>query len=532
MNERLVMYCLSPVKKSVQIVVVSLLLAGKGWAQALSGPVTLDSVAKIAEKRAHEPFKSPKADLPAILRQDKLDYDKYREIRFRRDHALWANEHLHFGVEFFHPGYLYQEPVHINEFTPSQSQQVRFASGFFDYGKLDIGGQIPADTGYAGFRLLYPLNDPMRMDELGAFLGASYFRLLGKGLRYGISARGLAIDSGLDGRPEEFPIFTDWWLGKPQPEDSALRLFAILDSVSCVGAYEFYIQPGQTTVADVDAVLFLREPDKVHAVEPNRKPLETIGLAPLTSMFWFGKQSERKFNDYRPEVHDSDGLLMRTQSGEWVWQPLVNHTQMQHQKFTAPDIRGFGLLQRERSFDAYQDMFNLYHNVPDVWVEPRGKWGSGSVHLLELSTTYEGLDNIVAFWEPENKPRPLEPFRFAYTLYWKDHNGQRLSQNRAVSTRIGADPTDGSGRMFVIDFDGPGLDQIPQEKPPVMLTSCSTNAVLTEKQLVRNTFLGTWRVLLKMKPNAGNAAPVDLRCVLKKDDEAVSETWSYRWSAP
>jgi glucans biosynthesis protein len=215
-----------------------------------------------------------------------------------------------------------------------------------------------------------------------------------------------------------------------------------------------------------------------------------------------------------------------------VWQPLVNPAKMQHQKFIARDIRGFGLLQRERSFEAYQDMFNLYHNVPDVWVEPRGKWGNGYVHLLELSTSYEGLDNIVAFWEPETKPRPLEPFRFGYTLYWKDQNGQRLSQNRAVSTRIGADPADGNGRMFVIDFDGPGLDQIPQEKPPVMLTSCSTNAVLTDKQLVRNTFQGTWRVLLKMKPNAGNAAPVDLRCVLKKDDEAVSETWSYRWSPP
>ena len=269
-----------------------LLVAWTGMASE-SAEVNLDYVAQRALERARTPFHSPRADLPKILRQDNLDYDKYREIRFRRDRALWAADKLPFRVEFFHPGYLYQEPVHVNEFTLTHTQPIRFVQDFFDYGKLDIANQIPNKTGYAGFRVLYALNKPEQLDELGAFLGASYFRLLGKGLRYGESARGLALDSGEGDRPEEFPIFTDWWLGKPQKDDPELHLFAILDSVSCTGAYEFFIRPGETTTVSIKAVLYFREPAKVAAVDKNRKPLKTIGLAPLTSMFWFGKDTEQ-----------------------------------------------------------------------------------------------------------------------------------------------------------------------------------------------------------------------------------------------
>ncbi|MDB6065536.1 MAG: Periplasmic glucan biosynthesis protein MdoG, partial [Pedosphaera sp.] len=337
---------------------------GRTQAGTESVDVTLDYVAKKAEERAHKPFHSPKADLPDVLRADKLDYDKYREIRFRRDQALWGADKLPFEVEFFHPGYLYEEPVRINEFSPNNYvQPVRFVQDWFDYGKLHIKNKIPTNTGYAGFRLLCALNAPDRMDELGAFLGASYFRLLGKGQRYGASARGLALDCGESDRAEEFPIFTDWWLGKPQAEDKSLHLFALLDSVSCTGAFEFHIRPGETTIADIDMVIYLREDDKIHAVDPARKPLATIGIAPLTSMFWFGEGSERKFDDYRPEVHDSDGLLMRFDNGatgEMLWRPLNNAAVMRHQKFGAKNIRGFGLLQRDREFSSYQDIFNPY----------------------------------------------------------------------------------------------------------------------------------------------------------------------------
>jgi glucans biosynthesis protein len=438
-------------------------------------------------------------------------------------------------VEFFHPGYLYEEPVHINEFSLNYVQPIRFVQDFFDYGKLHIKKQIPTNTGYAGYRILYALNSPDRLDELGAFLGASYFRLLGKGQRYGASARGLALDCGESDCPEEFPIFTDWWLGKPQAEDQSLHLFALLDSVSCTGAFEFHIRPGETTIADIDMVIYFREADKIHAVDPKRKPLATIGIAPLTSMFWFGEGSERKFDDYRPEVHDSDGLLMRIDnggSGEMLWRPLNNASVMRHQRFAAKNIRGFGLLQRDREFSSYQDIFNFYHLVPSIWVEPRGHWGEGDVHLVELSTHYEGLDNIVAFWEPKEEPRPMQPFHFGYTLHWTRETDMKLSPNKVIATRIGADLRDPQRRQIVIDFAGPKLASLPEGITPDAISSCSENGIILESQAFPMPSTNVWRAVIKMEPKPGNKDPVDIRCTLKKGEEVLTETWTYHWSPP
>jgi glucans biosynthesis protein len=500
---------------------------------AESAEVNLDYVAQRALERAQKPFHSPRADLPKVLRQDSLDYDKYREIRFRRDKALWTADDLPFRIEFFHPGYIYSEPVHVNEFTLTHTQPIRFVQDFFDYGQLHIQNQIPANTGYAGFRVLYPLNQPDQMDELGAFLGASYFRLLGKDQRYGESARGLALNCGETDRSEEFPIFTDWWLGKPHKDDNELRLFAILDSVSCTGAYEFDITPGETTIADIEAVVYLRQTNKIAAVSKDQAVIKTIGMAPLTSMFWFGKNSERKFDDFRTEVHDSDGLLVHMNNGEMFWRPLDNPPVMRHQIFHAENIRGFGLLQRERAFGAYQDSFNLYHLEPSVWIEPHGNWGDGDLHLVELSTTYEGLDNIVAFWDPKNKPAPLQPLRFGYTLHWE--NGEvdfRRSENRVVSTRIGPDAHFPGARQFVIDFAGPKLDALSESNAPVAIASCSPNAAIVDNFVSPNPYLKTWRVILKMQPKAGNTDPVDLRCTLQQGTNILAETWTYLWSPP
>jgi glucans biosynthesis protein len=497
-----------------------------------SAEVTLDYVARKAEARARKPFRSPRANLPEFLKARNLDYDKYREIEFRHDRALWLSEGLPFRVEFFHPGYLYEEPIHVNEFTLTHVQPIRFVPDFFDYRSLKIAKQIPADTGYAGFRLMYPVNDAGRWDELGAFLGASYFRLLGKGQRYGQSARGLALDSGEGDRPEEFPIFTDWWLGKPHRDDEALRLYAILDSVSCVGAYSFLLRPGDNTVADIEAVLYFRDETGIKAVDSERKPLKTLGLAPLTSMFWFGKSCERRFPDYRPEVHDSDGLLIRQENGEIVWRPLNNATVMRHQAFSSPNVRGFGLMQRERDFAQYQDIFNPYHQVPSVWVEPRGRWGEGQVHLVELSTHYEGLDNIVAFWNPVQKPKPFEPYRFSYTLIWSLDVDTRVSPNQAVSTRVGVHPRDAKARQFVIDFNGPRLQALADNAPPTSVVSCSANGKITENQVFRVPQSRVWRVILKLEPAADNRDPIDLRCNLQRGSDNLSETWTYHWSPP
>ncbi|HZL44414.1 MAG TPA: glucan biosynthesis protein G [Verrucomicrobiae bacterium] len=516
-------------------VLLAALLPTRTWARLESIEVTLDYIAKKAEQRAQKPFHSPRGDLPDVLRQDKLDYDKYREIEFRHEKALWSSDNLPFRAEFFHPGYLYQEPVHINEFTLTAVQPVRFVQDFFNYRSLTIQKQIPANTGYAGFRLLCELNEKGKWDELGAFLGASYFRLLGKGQTYGQSARGLALDCGENDRDEEFPLFTDWWLGKPSRDDDRIKLYAILDSVSCAGAYRFTIVPGDTTIADVEAVLYFRDADKVHAVNKDRKPIRTVGLAPLTSMFWFGKNAERRFDDYRPEVHDSDGLLMQMDNGEVLWRSLNNPAppNLLHQRFGAKDIRGFGLLQRDRNFDDYQDLFNLYQTVPSVWVEPHGPWGEGDINVVELSTSYEGLDNIVAFWDPKEKPKPMKPFAFGYTLYWTLRESDlKVSDNRVAATRVGVDPRAPQRRQFVIDFEGPKLSGIPATSPPQAIASCSTNAAIVDNAVRFNPFNKSWRVMLKLEPQPGNKDTVDIRCTLKKGEEVLSETWTYHWSPP
>jgi periplasmic glucans biosynthesis protein len=517
------------------VLVAAAALPGKALARLESVEVTLDYIAKRAEQRAQKPFRSPRADLPDILRADKLDYDKYREIEFRHDRALWAADDLPFRIEFFHPGYLYEEPVHLNEFTLTAVQPIRFVQDFFNYRGLRIQKQIPANTGYAGFRILNELNQPNKWDELGAFLGASYFRLLGKGQRYGQSARGLALDCGEPDRPEEFPIFTDWWLGKPSREDDRLKLYAILDSPSCAGAYRFTIKPGETTITDVEAVLFFRDADKMPVGNADRKPLKTVGVAPLTSMFWFGKSAERKFKDYRPEVHDSDGLLMQMDNGEILWRPLNNTSRMRHQRFGAKDIRGFGLMQRDRDFNNYQDLFNLYQTVPSVWVEPHGQWGEGEINLVELSTAYEGLDNIVAFWDPKVKPKPMERFQLGYTLYWtRDEADIKLPANKdkVAATRLGTDPRDPQRQQFAIDFAGPKLSALPESAQLRAVANCSTNAAIVDNQVFRNPFNDSWRVMLKLEPMPGNDQDVDIRCTLQKGEEVLTETWTYLWSPP
>jgi glucans biosynthesis protein len=218
-------------------------------------------------------------------------------------------------------------------------------------------------------------------------------------------------------------------------------------------------------------------------------------------------------------------------NGEAFWRPLDNPPATRHQVFSAPSIKGFGLIQRERNFSAYQDLFNLYNQVPSVWVEPEGDWHEGDLHLLELSTSYEGLDNIVAFWDPKKKPAPLEPFHFGYTLYWEGGDADfKRSENRVVSTRIGPDAQFQGARQFVIDFAGPKFDAIPEDQPPTAIANCSGGAHIADTLVVHNPFTSTWRVIVKMVPPADTNAAVDLRCSLQQSNSVVGETWVYQWS--
>ena len=487
--------------------------------------IDLEHVTALARERAMRPFRPSRVSLPEALGPERLDYPRYQRIGFRHDRALWLAEGLPFRLEFFHPGYLFSDPVQVHEFSATHVQRVRFAADLFDYGGIDVGW-VPPDLGYAGVRIACELDPSLGFSELGAFLGSSYYRLLGQGQSYGASARALSVDCGYPDRREEFPVFTDWWIGKPRPDAETLRMYGLLDSIGFTGAFSFTIRPGGTTTADVEAVVFARGPEQGIATLPSGRGL---GLAPLTSMFGHGENSEEKLDDYRQEVHDSDGLLIHTAAGEWVWRPLSNVAEPRRQQFAGP-IRGFGLMQRDRDFASYQDLFVAHHRAPSIWNEPLSDWGEGSVQLIELRADADGADNVVALWEPAQKPAPLQPYRYAYRQSWTLDVDAKLSANRVIATRAGRDPADPHRREIVIDFRGPALDALPAHEPPVAVASCSDNGTIPEVQVFRNAFARGWRVVLKVAATGARGQPIELRCALRNGKDWVSETWAYRWT--
>ena len=347
-----------------------------------------------ARDLATAPFDAAIPPLPDAL--NKLDFDAWRDIRFRPDKAFLAGNGSQFRLQLFHLGHLFKRPVTINIIRDGIPTPIPFTTSLFDYGHTKPEKPIPVNLGFAGFRLHYPVNSPKVFDEAIAFLGASYFRFLGRDQRYGMSARALAIDAGTDA--EEFPFFREFWIDTPEPNANRATIYGLLDSQSTTGAYRFDLYPGVETAIEVSTTLFPRKADV------------KFGLAPLTSMFFLGENDHRFNEDFRPELHDSDGLLIHSGTGEWMWRPLRNPVKPEMSSFFDRDLKGFGLLQRDRDFDHYQDLDLSYELRPSYFVEPRDSWGEGHVDLVELPTPNETNDNIVASFAPRRvRPSPASP---------------------------------------------------------------------------------------------------------------------------
>lgn len=482
----------------------------------------LEEKARSLSSNAFVPFNS----VPAALTG--LNYDQYRAIRPSGRSALdaSANALAPFRIEFMHPGYLFPVPVKINFLDPEDRtvEPYPFDPELFDYENLVLeeGFDPERIRGYAGFRIQHPLyENPNNFDEIGSFVGSSYFRLLGREQRYGLSARGLALNVAHHETAEEFPVFTEYWIVKPRAGDEALEIYALLESPSVTGAYHFIITPGESTRAFVRVSLAFR------------KDIHSLGIAPLTSMYWFGENCiERKAGDWRPEVHDSDGLLFHTWNDERVWRPLCNQGHIRYTFFNAPDVKGFGLLQRDRDFQHYQDLSNPYHQTPSAWVEPGENWGEGAVRLIELPTGVEGEDNIVAFYEPKEKATAGSTLKYSYTLSMMLEEEKQLSPDHVEQTRVGVIHAFPDTRRFVVNFNGPNLSKLSADAPVWAEITSSTNGYITENQCFKNVFTGGWRVEFKLDTDDSNTEPVELRCTLKStpDNRTLSETWSYQWS--
>lgn len=470
-----------------------------------------EDVAARARSQAQQPHRSVSQKPPAELQR--LTYDQYRDIRFRPDHALWRPQNLPFELMFFHLGKFQTEPVHINEVTPQGIRHIRYRSADFDYGKNKLSPQAWGDVGFAGFRAHYPLTASGYKDELVVFLGASYFRALGAGQRYGLSARGLAIDT-VGGQGEEFPRFTEFWIVRPATDARTLTVYALLDSPRSSGAYQFEIQPGDETVMNVRARIFLRA------------GVSTLGIAPLTSMFAFGENQPHR-TDFRPEVHDSDGLMVATGDGEWLWRPLLNPKSTLVTSFSMSKLRGFGLMQRDRNFSSYEDSEARYELRPSAWVEPVGSWGPGRVELLQLSTPDETNDNIVAYWVPDQLPATGQPLDFAYRLHWQGMQQQRPPGAWAVQTRIGRGFAElaENEQQFIVDFTGPSLATLPADAAVKAVVTAPSNGQIVESNAYHVDATGAWRMTVIVK-QLRPTEPTELRGFLQSGSNVLTETWS------
>jgi glucans biosynthesis protein len=417
---------------------------------------------------------------------------------------------------FFHLGKFQTHAVRLHEITQQGVRRIGFDAADFDYGKNRLAPARWGDIGMAGFRVHYPLNSAQYKDELTVFLGASYFRALGRGQHYGLSARGLAIDT-VGGRGEEFPRFTAFWIERPAPGASTLVIHALLDSPRATGAYRFTLRPGEATEVDVRARLFLRE------------GVATLGIAPLTSMFQHGENQPRP-GDFRPEVHDSDGLSVLSGDGEWLWRPLSNPKQPLVTSFAVRELGGFGLMQRDRNFASYEDIEAQYQQRPSAWIEPQGSWGPGRVELLQLPTPDETNDNIVAYWVPERLPAPGAPLDLAYRLHWQGERQQRPPGGWAVQSRRGhgyrdADDPVGNEVQFVVDFDGPALRALPADAAVEAVASAGAGGRIVERIAYRNPVTGSWRMTLRAERTTP-AQPLELRAYLRHGANALTETWT------
>jgi glucans biosynthesis protein len=485
-------------------------------------PFGYPDVVKWARDLAAAPFDGSIPTLPDGLTN--LGFDAWRDIRFKSDKPLLGQEGANFRLELFHLGHLYKRPVVVNVLRDGIPAPIPYAANLFDYGRTKIDSTLPINLGFAGFRLRFPLNAPHVWDEVIAFLGASYFRFLGRGQRYGLSARALAISVGPTLK-EEFPFFREFWIETPDAMAGHVVIHALLDSESVTGAFRFDLTPDQESVIDANVTLFAR------------KATPALGLAPLSSMYFVGKADRRFHDDFRGELHDSDGLLMHTGAGEWIWRPLSNPAAPSISVFLDNNPRGFGLLQRDRNFSDYEDLDLAYELRPSYWIEPHEGWGEGRVELVELPTSDETNDNIVASWAPKDGLDAGKSLAYGYriTSLAMDQSltpgGRTVGTFRVAPRALGApDPAPPPGATrFLIDFSGGDLSYYMSDPSMVETIATASAGRILRTFLTPNTHIRGFRAGVDVAVDPGQSA--DLRVFLRAGAKALTETWTFPWRA-
>lgn len=551
-------------------------------------PFTFAQVQEMAKKRAAAKYVPPPNVLPPQLKN--LTPEQETGIFWKDTNRLWRKKGLPFQVDFYHVNQDVPGGPQINTVDRKGAHPLAYSPAFFNFLNLTINPPLPSTLPYGGFYLRYPINKPDSLDgfftveSTGALAGGNYFRTFAKDQVYGLSARGVALNTEVDGKKEEFPNFCEWWLYEPAYNATQITLNALLDSPSVTGAYEFIVHPGSVTSVDVHAMLFFRQ------------KVDRLGLAPFSSMYLFGENSKDHFGDnVHPEIHDSDGILMHTGKDEWDWHPLQQTAFRQLNSYFDENPKGFGLVQRDRDFQHYQDLTNKYNDRPSAWVTPHGNWGKGKIQLVQLNSKDFNTDNVVVFWWPDQPVQAGDRLDLSYTIDFYMNDAERpplaycketlincpappppppppplaavvptpAKPNASASPSVPAPkappatadakpaapkpnapasaapqpplppvplpPTGTVPVQFVVDFIGNGIESIPANQPPDLNLICNPpGTYLREKKVEKNGYDNSWRVTFTIIP-AKPHVPSELLCRLMHNATPLTETWTYTW---
>jgi glucans biosynthesis protein len=485
-------------------------------------PFGFDNIIERARKLSTQPYAAPPAPPSEAL--DRIDYEALSKISFKNDYALFTEDPSRYPVTFFHMGKFSRTSVriHVLEDRPGGlvAREIVYDEKYFDMPADSPAHTLGKGAGFAGFR--FQENRSGKLDwhknDWVSFLGASYFRAIGELYQYGISARGIAVDVAMADRPEEFPIFTDIFLAPQKADSEVVTVYGLLDGPSITGAYRFDMRREKAVVMDVETNLFVRS------------NIERLGIAPMSSMYWFSETIKPAAVDWRPEVHDSDGLALWTGAGERIWRPLNNPVATLAAAFGDENPRGFGLLQRDRGFDHYLDGVH-YELRPSLWVEPLEHWGKGAVQLVEIPTDDEIHDNIVAMWVPAEPSTAGKSYHFHYRLHWVASEPNPPAVAYCVATRLGNGGQPGQPRpkgiqKFMVEFLGGSLAGLPYGvKPEPILWASRGNFSYIFTEAVPDSVPGHWRAQFDFATTGKE--PVEMRLFLKSGNDILSETWSY-----
>ncbi|RLJ41492.1 glucans biosynthesis protein [Litoreibacter meonggei] len=487
-------------------------------------PFSPDWLKAEAQRLAGEDY-APMPEVPETWKN--LTYDQYKALVFNTKKALWSDTDRAFQMDFFHPGLYFPRPIEINIVEGATARKLGFDLSLFkrydpfpqelvDAAKAE--DPMDSTLGYSGLRLRHELTKPGRFEEFMVFQGASYFRAIGTGQTYGLSARGLALNTG-EAEGEEFPEFTRFWVEAPSNDATTITVHALLDGPSTTGAYSFRITPGHPAHVTVEATLY------------PRTELTHVGLAPLTSMFLFDQTNRARFDDFREAVHDSEGLLVWNGAGEMLWRPLANPSSLQVSSFVDTKPRGFGLMQRARHSEDYADLEALYHNRPSLWITPRGDWGQGAVTLVEIPSDKEIYDNIVAYWRPRDPMAAGQGYSFAYDMAWGGEPTDTRPVSRVLNSRIGKGyDKEKPYIIMAVDFaDHEAFGTKEADLEDITRFISANRGTVSDGILQRNDGTGGVRLAFKFEP--GDVASAELRVQLVKDGKSLTEVWLYRWTA-